>query len=98
MSDKQLVAEDFADKIGQVFAIREEGAPAMALMLRQVEPMDSAMAAGRPPFSLIFEADDPRVLAQRIYRMEHDGLGELSIFLVPIGKNKDGVSYQAVFN
>ena len=43
-------------------------------------------------------AKDPRVLPQRIYRLEHNGLGELDIFLVPIGKDADGVSYQAMFN
>jgi len=38
------------------------------------------------------------VLPQRLYRLEHNGLGELDIFLVPIGKDEQGVSYQATFN
>lgn len=100
MSDRQLVFEDFADKVGQVFALSDEGVPAVSLTLQVAEPLNPALALPgvRPPFSLIFRAEDPRILPQRIYRIEHTVLGGLSIFLVPIGKNKDGVSYQAVFN
>ena len=56
------------------------------------------MPGVRPPFSLVFLAKDPRVLPQRLYRMEHDDLGVLEIFLVPIAKDAQGVSYQATFN
>lgn len=100
MPDRQLVFEDFADKVGDVFAISEEGVPAIPLILRQAEPLNPAMAMHgvRPPFSLIFFARDPRVLPQRIYRMEHQELGEVSIFLVPSAKDAEGVSYQATFN
>ena len=52
----------------------------------------------RPPFSLVFLGKDPRVLPQRLYRLEHEELGTLTIFLVPVGKDAEGVLYQAVFN
>jgi hypothetical protein len=38
------------------------------------------------------------VLPQRLYRMAHDGLGEVTIFLVPHAKNDSGVTYHATFN
>jgi uncharacterized protein DUF6916 len=100
MADRSLVFEDFADKVGDVFPISQQGVPAIPLILREAEPLNPAMGPRgiRPPFSLVFLAKDPRVLPQRIYRMEHQELGELSIFLVPIGKDAAGVSYQAVFN
>jgi Domain of unknown function (DUF6916) len=100
MLDRQLVFEDFADKVGDVFAIGEEGFPATPLTLVEVEALPARMAprGARPPFSLIFLGKDPRVLPQRLYRLEHNGMGELVIFLVPIGKDADGVSYQATFN
>jgi hypothetical protein len=100
MPDRPLVFEDFADKVGEEFAISVEGASDIAVTLREAGQLDPAMApAGvRPPFSLMFIAADPRVLAQRLYRMTHQRLGELSIFLVPVAKNEAGVSYQAVFN
>ena len=100
MPDRSLVFEDFVDKVGDVFPISEEGVPAIPLILREAEPLNPAtgLPGVRPPFSLVFLAKDPRVLPQRLYRMEHEELGELSIFLVPVAKDKDGVSYQAVFN
>lgn len=100
VADRPLVYEDFADKVGEVFAVGEPGVPAIALTLKEAAPLNPAMApkGARPPFSLIFLAKDPRVLPQRIYRLDHRGLGELAIFLVPIGKDAEGVSYQATFN
>jgi hypothetical protein len=100
MSDRQLVFEDFADKIGEEFAISEETVPRITLILRDAEPLDPAMAPRgvRPPFALLFLASDPRVLPQRLYRMEHKAFGTVSIFLVPVGKDTSGVTYQATFN
>ena len=100
MNNRQLVYEDFADKVEQIFVLSEQGVPAIPLTLAEAEPLD--MAAGRPdvrpPFSLTFLAKDPRVLPQRIYRVEHDDLGVLEIFLVPMAKDAHGVTYQATFN
>ena len=100
MIDRALVFEDFTDKVGQVFTISDEGAPAIALSLTEASLLNPAygLPDKRPPFSLIFLAKEPRVLEQRIYRMAHNGLGELSMFIVPVGKTAEGVSYQAVFN
>lgn len=100
MSQKMLVLEDFADKVGHVFAINEQDIPAIPLTLTEAEPLNptSARPGIRPPFSLVFLARDPRVLPQRLYRMEHNELADLTIFLVPIGKDAEGVSYQATFN
>lgn len=100
MLERPLVFEDFADKVGQVFALRDEAESDIALTLQQAEPLDPAMGPSgvRPPFVLVFLAADPRVLPQRLYRLEHDQLGEVSIFLVPFGKDASGVSYQATFN
>jgi hypothetical protein len=54
--------------------------------------------ARRAPFSLIFRGPLDPVLVQRTYRLEHETLGTLEIFLVPIGSNQDGMRYEAVFN
>jgi len=99
MADRQLVFEDFKDKVGDVFAVGDEGWPSIPLTLTEAELLTNRLPPDvRPPFSLIFLAKDPRVLPQRLYRLEHDGMGTLSIFLVPVGKDASGVRYQAVFN
>ena len=100
MGRKPLVFEDFADKLEQVFVISDQNVPAIPLTLAEAELLRTraGMPGIRPPFSLVFLGKDPRVLPQRIYHMQHADLGMLEIFLVPIGKDAQGVSYQATFN
>ncbi|MDO9414088.1 MAG: hypothetical protein Q7T81_16075 [Pseudolabrys sp.] len=99
MTGKLLSYDDFAGKTGEVFSISDTDVPQIPLTLTETERVKAhrGPAGMREPFSLIFVARDPRVLPQRIYRLEHNDLGELDIFLVPIGKTADGVSYQAMF-
>jgi hypothetical protein len=47
----------------------------------------------RRPFSLVFAGGPSPPLPQRIYRVEHDDLGAIEIFLVPIAADR----YEAVF-
>jgi hypothetical protein len=100
MSTRQLVFEDFAGRVEQVFILSEQGVPAIPLTLAEAWSINIEKARPdiRPPFSLTFLAKDPRVLPQRIDRMEHDELGVLEIFLVPLAKDAQGVTYQATFN
>ena len=100
MSERQLVYEDFADKVGQVFAMTFDDAPAIALTLTDAELLHTRQSpqGERPPYSLIFLTEDERILPQKLYRLEHEALGEITIFLVPVGKDARGVRYQAVFN
>ena len=37
-------------------------------------------------------------LAQKAHAIEHDALGTGSLFLVPIGRDEGGYTYEAVFN
>jgi len=99
-SERSLVFEDFADKVGDVFAIAEPGLPAILLTLSEAQalPARYGLPNARPPFSLMFLGKDPRVLPQKLYRLEHREMGVMIIFLVPVGKDTLGVTYQATFN
>lgn len=56
-------------------------------------------APRRESFSLIFSGPPERPLGQRIHRLRHVVLGDLEIFLVPIGPGPEGAArYEAVFN
>lgn len=99
MTHQNLVLEDFSDKLGEDFVIGSLNVPAIPLSLVEAVPLPNRLRPGvRPPFSLIFFGKDPRVLPQRIYRLEHPALGAVDIFLVPVGRNGQGVNYQATFN
>jgi hypothetical protein len=34
---------------------------------------------------------------QRIYRVEHDGMGTFDLFIVPVGRKNGGMEYEAIF-
>jgi hypothetical protein len=90
----------FSDKVGQPFAIDEPDAPAIELTLTKAEPLPTynVPPAARAPFSLLFTTTGDFVLMQRMYALRHAALGALTIFLVPVGKTADTVTYQAIFN
>ena len=49
-------------------------------------------------FSLVFLAPETAPLWQGIYTIDHPKLGTFNLFLVPIGKDKQGVQYEAIIN
>lgn len=97
---RPLQFADFANRVGESFAIAEQGLADLPLTLTEAEPLRAAWAkpGHRPPFSLVFVGRHQQVLEQRLYRFDPAGIGEVDIFLVPIGKDANGFSYQAVFN
>lgn len=98
MTTELLTVDMFNDKIGQGFIIEEAASPAIALTLTEVKALRNFANAARKPFSLLFTTEGADVLPQRLYALRHAALGLQSIFLVPIGKEGDQVTYQAVFN
>jgi len=49
-------------------------------------------------FSIYFHGPAGRFLPQRTYRLLHDRLGELDLFIVPVGQTGETIEYEAVFN
>jgi hypothetical protein len=95
---KDLTCEHFTPHLDTTFVIRADE----RVEVRLVE----ATEAGRPfqvgarmPFSLIFAGPLEPVLPQRIYSFAHPAMGELGIFIVPIGPDEKGTKmrYEAVF-
>lgn len=69
------------------------------------EVAGGAAGTSRNPFSVLFHGPLEPVLPQGIYRLEHESLGELQLFIVPIGpdepsapdKRPTAMRYEAVF-
>ena len=95
-----LPIQRFASVANQTFDLAI-GEASMTLTLIDVRPLPIEQAmpgAVRQPFSLLFRSASPVVLPQRIYWMENATMGKLGIFIVPIGRDQAGVTYQAIFN
>jgi hypothetical protein len=94
----ELNHETFAKELGSPFQLRSGAAAPLRLELVEATAFARAsVGARRTPFSLLFRGPQQPVLPQRIYPLEHDRLGRLEIFLVPLGPEGEGMRYEAVF-
>jgi hypothetical protein len=98
---ESFTAATFAPHRGEPFTVRAGEQIALALTLGEVSPHGPAPAGAegprRAPFSLIFHGPQTPILPQRIYRVEHDAIGAFDLFLVPLGPDRAGMRYEAVF-
>jgi uncharacterized protein DUF6916 len=93
-----LTHESFRPHVGTPFRVGTEGSgTSLTLTLFEVTLLGGAGPARRQPFSLLFHGPRTPVLPQRIYRFEHEQMGDLEIFIVPIGPDADGMRYEAIF-
>jgi hypothetical protein len=89
----------FAPYVDTVFRIYPDSSKALKTTLVSVGdigPVPEKKAAGRECFVLRFRGTE--TLRQKTYRIEHEVLGRFELFLVPAGRNKKVVYYQAVIN
>jgi hypothetical protein len=93
-----LTIDQFSDKVGQAFVIEEGGFPPIELTLAEAKPLPNYAKAARTPFSLLFTTQGDFILPQRMYALRHPAFGLQSIFLVPIAKDGDTATYEALFN
>jgi hypothetical protein len=97
-----MTFQQFSGRVGQTFVVTDDGGPTIRTEL--VEATESSQPGGTGPdgqarlqFSLVFRGPAEPILPQATYAVDHDELGHLDMFLVPIGADGDGVRYQAVF-
>jgi hypothetical protein len=94
---ESLTIDDFKPHVGSSFRLTE---PAADLVLERVGALMESERARlkRQPFSLFFVGPPDRIMPQKIYELRHSAFSEpLNIFLVPVGRTKEGVQYEAVF-
>jgi hypothetical protein len=77
--------------------------PGRLANLELVEVSGFSDAATRPgaerkPFSILFRGPLDLDVAQRMFKLNHTELGAHEIFLVPIGPDKKGTRFEAVFS
>jgi hypothetical protein len=84
---------DFEPRVHERFRVVSDGAEPFEVELIEVVEIPRE-PGGRAPFSLVFQGGPDPPLPQRIYRVEHERLGALEIFLVPIAPDR----YEAVFS
>ena len=91
-----LTKSMFQENMNTRFQLTAPGLEQYALDL--VELADGYANARQEQFSLMFRGSGERILPQQIYSMKHEAIGDLDLFLVPVGRDERGVTYEAVFN
>ena len=88
--------EGFAEHLNTKFRIPLR--PSGAVELELVEVVSTLSTPRQEQFSIFFRGPADIYLPQMTYRMEHDALGQLDLFIVPVGRGPEGFQYEAVFN
>lgn len=93
-----LTLQHFAPYVNQTFAAALNDGEVPFVLVEARPLAATSPGAMRPPFALLFRNESPLLFPQQTYRMRHDGMGEVGIFLVPIARERAGFLYQAIFN
>lgn len=93
----QLTIETFEPLVGTSFWLHEKGHKVELRLTRAARVMESEAARlQRTAFSLFFLS--PILIPQQIYNVTHEAFAEpLDIFLVPVAKEGDAYTVEAVF-
>lgn len=93
-----LTLEHFAGCVNETFAacLDEVEVPFVLVEARALP--QSGAPTMRAPFSLLFRNGSSFLFPQQTYRMRHERIGEVGIFLVPVAQERNGFLYQAIFN
>ncbi len=94
---ESLTKESWSEHLWTSFELTGEGSATLPLVLVEITALGSGAAGRRDPYSLVFRGPPAPILPQRIYRIRHGRMGELEIFLVPIGPDGEGMRYEAIF-
>lgn len=92
--------EYFLPSVGSTFNVQLDDGGEFPITLFEATPLKGGNYPGqtREPFQLKFRGEESILLHQLTHRLRHESLGELDIFLVPIGPENGNFLYQAVFN
>lgn len=93
---ESLTQAAFAENLNTKFRIKLENSQTAELEL--IEVLETMSTPRQEQFSIFFRGPAEYLLPQSTYHMEHEKLGELDIFVVPVGREQDGYRYEAVFN
>jgi hypothetical protein len=92
----ELSRQDFETRIGQAFDV-SAGDLTVALRLFEVRALGEGLRPGGA-FSANFTGPSTHALPQATYRLSNPELGDVDLFIVPVGRNGEGqFVYEAVF-
>lgn len=96
---ESLELDHFAPHVGSVFRVEDgDGGPVELVLIEAQSIRPSPGAPRQDPFTLLFRGPRERYLPQRMYRIAHPELDELTLFLIPRLPDEEGSYFEAIFN
>jgi hypothetical protein len=94
-----LTEQKFSKHVGTQFktALGEHEVNLTLAEVKAYTPLENEQD-GMERFSVFFDGPGDIVLPQKTYQLQHDKMGEIDLFLVPISGDQNGFRYEAVFN
>lgn len=92
-----LTLDHWRECLGQDFRVRLGQEAGLDLKLTSATPLGAESGYRRQPYSLLFVGPLTPLLPQAIYPLRNESLGELEIFLVPLGPQGQTMRYEAIF-
>lgn len=93
---ERLNSKSFYEHLNSEFKVLVPNEQPVSLRLAEVAERDGGPRVEQ--FSLFFRGPKTPLLEQRIYHLQHETLGQLDLFLVPISIDEQGLLYECVFN
>lgn len=99
-----LKSDAFASRIGQTFHATIPDGTEVELTLTRCDetpygdPDQWRDEVGRVPFSIEFATTTAHAWGQGTFRIMDPELGDLDVFMTPVGRDGDALRYEAVFS
>lgn len=93
---EDLHRDNFTEYLLSDFQVMDD--PSVSFNLKLVEVSDHTESPHQEVFVLHFHGPSGCFMQQGIHRLTHSQLGEIDLFLVPVGQDLEGFQYEAVFN
>lgn len=95
-----LTAAAFAEHLNTKFRVRAETPKPVELELVEVKEYSAGSheQGGMERFSLFLYGPGDTYIPQHTYVLEHPSMGDLELFVVPVGRDDRGFRYEVVFN
>jgi hypothetical protein len=94
---ENITHESFEALIGQTVEL-QAGDIAFPANVESVRVLSQSGGGQRQAFSVEVQSHTAENHGQQIYRLSHSDLGNLDLFMVPIGVGEKGIRYEIVFN
>jgi hypothetical protein len=91
-----LTHEAFVEQLDSKFRLLGKDAETIELVLVSVSELRTTER--QEIFTIQFRGSADFVIPQNMYRLENEGMGQMDLFFTAVGKDRDSVTYESVFN